>query len=144
MTTGPSISIAIPSYNRRSSLAALLAAIVDQLEDADELIVVDDGSTDDSAAEVRKFERCRLIRHEVNQGMVKAWNACLKAAARDWICIVHNDDRIVPGALDAIRAAARLAPAAGLIAHRHAPSEAGGWCAEVWQAGPDAVLNSSL
>jgi len=144
MATRPSISIAIPSYNRRSALESLLTATVGQLEEHDELIVVDDGSTDDSAREVLKFERCRLIRHEVNQGMVSAWNACLKAASRDWICIVHNDDRIVPGALEAIRAAARLAPEAGLIAHRHAPSEAGGWCAEVWQAGADAVLNSSL
>jgi glycosyltransferase involved in cell wall biosynthesis len=122
----------------------LLAATVEQLEDDDELIVVDDGSSDDSAQEVLKFERCRLIRHEVNQGMVRAWNACLKNASRDWICIIHNDDRIAPGALDAIRTAARLAPEAGLIAHRHTPGEAGGWCAEVWKAGADAVLNSSL
>ena len=144
MATPSSISIAIPSYNRRSSLASLLAATVEQLEDDDELIVVDDGSSDDSAQEVLKFERCRLIRHEVNQGMVRAWNACLKNASRDWICIIHNDDRIAPGALDAIRTAARLAPEAGLIAHRHTPGEAGGWCAEVWKAGADAVLNSSL
>ena len=144
MATSPSISIAIPSYNRRSSLASLLAATVEQLEDDDELIVVDDGSSDDSAQEVLKFKRCRLIRHEVNQGMVRAWNACLSNASRDWICIIHNDDRIAPGALDAVRAAARLAPEAGLIAHRHTPGEAGGWCAEVWKAGADAVLNSSL
>jgi glycosyltransferase involved in cell wall biosynthesis len=144
MTPGPSISVAIPSYNRRSSLSALVAAAAEQLADDDELIVVDDGSTDGSAEEVMKSARCRLIRHEVNQGMVKAWNACLKSASRDWICIIHNDDRIGPGALDAIRTAARLAPNAGLIAHRHTPSQAGGWCAEVWHAGADAVLNSTL
>ncbi len=56
MASPPSISIAIPSYNRRSSLASLLAATVEQLEDDDELIVVDDGSSDDSAHEVLKFE----------------------------------------------------------------------------------------
>ena len=58
--------------------------------------------------------------------MVKAWNACLRAASRDWICIIHNDDRIAPGALAAIRHAARLAPGAGLIAHQHMAEGMGG------------------
>ena len=115
----PSISVTVPSYNRSASLAELLAAIVAQLHDGDELIVVDDASRDDSAQQARSFERCKVIVHETNQGMVKAWNACLHAASRDWICIIHNDDRIAPGALAAIRHAARLAPRAGLIAHRH-------------------------
>ena len=85
-----------------------------------------------------------MIVHETNQGMVKAWNACLHAASRDWICIIHNDDRIAPGALAAIRHAARLAPDAGLIAHQHVAEGMGGWRGEVWAAGTDAVLNSMV
>jgi glycosyltransferase involved in cell wall biosynthesis len=140
----PSISVTVPSYNRSARLAELLAAIVAQLHDGDELIVVDDASRDDSVQQARRFERCRVIVHETNQGMVKAWNACLHAASRDWICIIHNDDRIAPGALAAIRQAARLAPRAGLIAHKHMPEAMGGWRGEVWAAGPDAVLNSTV
>ena len=140
----PTISITIPSYNRSARLAELLAATVAQLHDGDELIVVDDASRDDSVQQARRFEQCSVIVHETNQGMVKTWNACLHAASRDWICIIHNDDRIAPGALAAIRDAARLAPRAGLIAHKHSPQAAGGSCTEVWAAGPDAVLNSTV
>ena len=78
----PSISVTVPSYNRSASLAELLAAIVAQLHDGDELIVVDDASRDDSAQQARRFERCRVIVHETNQGMVKAWRLPARSLAR--------------------------------------------------------------
>ena len=106
----PSISVTVPSYNRSASLTVLLASIVAQLHVADELIVVEVASRDDSAQQARRFHSFSVIVHESNQGMVKAWIACLSADSRDWIFVIRNVDRIAPGALAAIRHAARLAP----------------------------------
>ena len=114
------LTIAIPAYNRRSSVQILLKSICDQARREDEVIVSDDGSTDGTSEQSRMMPSVRVIRHETNQGMVANWNSCLKAATRDWICIVHDDDRLVSGALAALRCACALAKGPALIVHQYA------------------------
>jgi len=114
------LTIAIPAYNRRSSVQILLKSICDQARREDEVIVSDDGSTDGTSEQSRMMPSVRVIRHETNQGMVANWNSCLRAATRDWICIVHDDDRLVSGALAALRCACALAKGPALIVHQYA------------------------
>jgi len=114
------LTIAIPAYNRRSSVQILLKSICDQARREDEVIVSDDGSTDGTSEQSRMMPSVRVIRHDTNQGMVANWNTCLRTATRDWICIVHDDDRLVSGALAALRCACALAKGPALIVHQYA------------------------
>ncbi len=117
------LTIAIPAYNRRSSVQILLKSICDQARREDEVIVSDDGSTDGTSEQSSMMPSVRVIRHETNQGMVANWNSCLRAATRDWICIVHDDDRLVSGALAALRCACDLAKGPALIVHQYAGNQ---------------------
>jgi glycosyltransferase involved in cell wall biosynthesis len=117
-----SFTVAIPAYNRSSAVQALLNSICRQIGNDDEVIVSDDGSTDGTAEEASKIYGVRVIRHEKNQGMVANWNACLAAATREWICIIHDDDRLEPGGLAALRRAFAVAGGPALIQHEYAGS----------------------
>src|ERR1017187_6998530 len=116
------LTIAIPAYNRSNAVTALLKTICAQATPEDEVIVSDDGSTDGTAEQASTIPGVRVIRHEKNQGMVANWNACLTAASREWICIIHDDDRLEPGAFDALRRACALASGPAVIMHRYAGS----------------------
>ena len=62
---GPSVSVIIPTFNRVHLIARAIESVLGQLIDGDELIVVDDGSTDDTAAALARFgRRLRCIRVE--------------------------------------------------------------------------------
>ena len=56
-----SLSIVIPTYKRCKSVAALVNSIIPQMMDEDELLVVDDGSQDDTTDILSKIARIRLI-----------------------------------------------------------------------------------
>src|ERR1039458_3582181 len=101
------LTIAIPAYNRRGSVQILLKSIYDQARSEDEVIVSDDGSTDGTSEQSSVMPGVTVVRHETNQGMVANWNACLRAATRERICVVHDDDRLGSGALAALRCADR-------------------------------------
>ncbi|MCX7848443.1 MAG: glycosyltransferase [bacterium] len=99
-TATPLISIVLPLYNGRRYVAETLASIAAQSEQSAELIVVDDGSTDDSAALVEEIcrgarapilQRLSLIRQE-NQGVAAARNAGIARARGTWIAFVDQDD----------------------------------------------------
>jgi glycosyltransferase involved in cell wall biosynthesis len=114
------MTIAVPAYNRCSSVQILLKSICEQARTEDEVIVSDDGSTDGTSEQSSTLPSVRVIRHEKNQGMVANWNSCLTAATRDWICIVHDDDRLASGALEALRCACALTKGPALIVHEYA------------------------
>ena len=117
------LTIAIPTYNRRNSVQLLLKSICNQARTEDEVIVSDDGSTDGTSEQSSMLPSVRVIRHDTNQGMVANWNSCLRAATRDWICIVHDDDRLESGALAALRRACAVARGPALITHEYAGSQ---------------------
>jgi glycosyltransferase involved in cell wall biosynthesis len=137
-----SLSIAIPAYNRSSAVQALLKSICNQIGDHDEVIVSDDGSTDGTAEHASKIHGVKVICHERNQGMVANWNACLSAATREWICIIHDDDRLEPGGLAALRRACAVANGPALIQHEYAASRfEGGFRYRYSDPSPRTVLS---
>ncbi|MFC3175201.1 glycosyltransferase family 2 protein [Novosphingobium bradum] len=87
-----SISVVIPNYNRADLIGETLETLLRQTRAPDELIVVDDGSTDDSVAEISRFgDRVRLIRQE-NAGPAKARNRGLAEATGEFIQFFDSDD----------------------------------------------------
>ncbi len=78
---GPDVSVIIPAYNESGGIAHTLDELTQEPALANaEIIVVDDGSTDDTAAQVTKFPRVRLIRHHGNKGYGTALKTGVKAS----------------------------------------------------------------
>ena len=91
-----SVSVVIPAYNVEKFVARAIDSVLSQTRRADEIIVVDDGSTDSTAAEVSKFgPRIRFVRQE-NAGASAARNAGIEAATSEWIAFLDADDEWLP------------------------------------------------
>lgn len=99
----PAVSVVLPTYNRAASLRAAMDSVLAQEGVALELIVVDDGSGDDSAQIVQGHPdpRVRLLRLEVNGGAAAARNAGIAAARAPWVAFQDSDDLWRPGKLAA-------------------------------------------
>lgn len=113
-----SISVLVPAYNPGRFLAPCLASVVPQLGPDDELVVQDSCSDDGSAgvlAAAAADARVQ-VRVEKDAGQSDGLNRALARAVGDTVLWLNADDLLLPGALDAVRAAA---PAADVVV--------GGW-----------------
>lgn len=90
------ISAILPNYNSAEFLPKALETLVNQTEAFDEILIVDDGSTDHSneiiEAFIRQYPNIRLIKHEKNQGVNAALNTGIKHAIGDYIILCAADD----------------------------------------------------
>jgi glycosyltransferase involved in cell wall biosynthesis len=104
------ISVVIPSYNRAHTLQRALQSVFDQSSAVDEVILIDDGSTDDSAAMVaQNFPGVSIIR-QPNGGVSAARNRGIEAAQYDWIALLDSDDSWLPHKIKTVRDAALKHP----------------------------------
>jgi glycosyltransferase involved in cell wall biosynthesis len=96
-----SVTVVIPTYNRAALLDATLRAVLAQTVPLREVIVVDDGSTDDTATVCARYsEIVRYIRQE-NTGLpAYARNRGIAEATGDWIAFCDSDDRWRPHKLE--------------------------------------------
>jgi len=101
-TARRSLSVVIPTYNRAALLRETLAAVLAQECPADEVIVVDDGSTDGTAQMLAGLG-VRLLR-QANAGDLAARNTGLAAASGDLVAFCDSDDLWRPGFLAAMQA----------------------------------------
>ncbi|HJU98984.1 MAG TPA: glycosyltransferase family A protein [Burkholderiaceae bacterium] len=102
-----SISIVMAAYNAAPFITDTLERIVSQMTAAHELIVVDDGSRDDTAGQVRAIQArhpaLRIVLHQqANAGIAGARNAGLALAGGQYLAFIDSDDRLRPGALAAL------------------------------------------
>lgn len=95
------VSIIIPLYNKESVIKHTVRSVLEQSYKDFELIIVDDGSTDDSVKVVNGFfdSRIHLI-HQKNGGPGKARNTGMTYAKGDWILFLDADDELAEGALE--------------------------------------------
>jgi len=99
MTPTPRVSVLIPVYNAQHTIDSALASVFAQTWADFELIVVDDGSTDDTLERCEAYEtdsRLRLIRHEQNLGRPASRNTAFDAARGEYIAMLDADDCCVP------------------------------------------------
>ena len=94
------VSVVIPTFDRARVLPRALESVMAQSRPPTEVIVVDDGSTDDTAELVAdRFPTTRLIRQE-NRGVSAARNRGIEAAAGEWIALLDSDDEWRPEKLE--------------------------------------------
>ncbi len=118
------ISVIIPSYNAARWLPRAVESVRRQTRPADEVIVVDDGSTDDTAAVCRAFNGVRYLRRE-NGGLSAARNTALAACTGEWFLSLDADDILYPQALQALAEKAETSDAGvvyGYVLQRREPA----------------------
>ncbi|HEX3928873.1 MAG TPA: glycosyltransferase family A protein [Gemmatimonadales bacterium] len=94
----PRIAAVIPAYNAAGVLGDAIASLQRQTVPPDEILVVDDGSADDTAA-VAEAAGARVIR-QANGGPAAARNAGIEATTAEWIALLDSDDLAYPTRLE--------------------------------------------
>jgi glycosyltransferase involved in cell wall biosynthesis len=96
------VSVIIRTYNRAYIVAEAIETALNQTYGDYEVLVVDDGSTDNTAEVVERFQdpRLRYIRHERNQGVGAACNTGVAHAQGEWIAFLDSDDLWKPEKLE--------------------------------------------
>lgn len=97
----PFFSIIISVYNRPSSIKKCVQSCLDQIYNDFEIIVVDDGSSDNTPDIVLEFNnpKIKLIRHKINKGMGAARNTGITASIGEWIVRLDSDFELMNNAL---------------------------------------------
>ena len=92
----PTVSVIIPTYNRAHLISRAIKSVLNQTYQDFEVIVVDDGSTDNTEEVIKEFqkkdERIKYVRHEKNKGGSAARNTGIKAAKGKYIAFLDSDD----------------------------------------------------
>ena len=97
------LSVIIPTYNRAHTLIRALTSVVSQTSAVDEIIVVDDGSTDHSVELIQNhFPQVTLIQ-QPNRGVSAARNVGIQKARHEWIALLDSDDEWLPSKIEVIR-----------------------------------------
>ena len=108
------VAVVIPSYQQAAFLPEAIESVLAQTEPAAEVIVVDDGSTDETAQVAARFP-VRYVRRP-NGGVSAARNTGVAAADADLIVFLDADDRLHPDALASHRECLDREPAAAIVA----------------------------
>lgn len=103
-------SVILPVYNRAASIAATLENVLCQLRPEDEVIVVDDGSTDALVDVLRPYEERIIFIRQQNGGPAKARNTGAWAATGDWLLFQDSDDLWTPDRISALLRDLRQVP----------------------------------
>lgn len=108
----PLVSVVLPTYNRASVIERAVRSVLQQTYPSLELIVVDDGSTDGTAAVLSRFPdpRLRYLRLATNQGAAAARNAGIRQARGEFLAFQDSDDEWLPQKLERQLPALRRLP----------------------------------
>ncbi len=116
----PRVAIIIVVWNGKADTLECLRSLRDDRYSNKEIVIVDNGSSDDSVAEVRReFPSTTILETGSNLGFTGGNNVGIRHAlahGADYIYLLNNDTTVEPDALDALVAAAEADPAAGLLA----------------------------
>lgn len=116
MTNAVSLSLGIPVYNQAATIEQTVASALSQTEPFDEIVVVDNHSTDGTAERLASFSgRIRIIQPPQHLSMCDNWNFCVGAMDSDWFSLLSGDDLLKPDFAKHVRQAATAHPDAVLI-----------------------------
>lgn len=104
------ISVVIPAYNQARYLAEAIDSVLAQTHPADEIIVVDDGSTDETAEIARSYGQALRLLQQQNKGLAGARNAGVRVAKGEWIGLLDADDRWRPEFIERVLMAMQREP----------------------------------
>ena len=124
------ISIVIPTYNYAGFIRESIDSVLPQMADDDELIVVDDGSSDDTRARLEVYigqEKIRYVYQE-NAGVGAARNKGVSLASRQYLYFIDADDRLLPGGLDRLRQKMAACPDCAMVFAAHESVAENGNC----------------
>jgi len=100
MNKNPTVSVIIPTYNRAHLVARAIQSVLDQTYQDFELIIVDDGSTDNTEEVIKGFQqkdsRIIYLEHDQNKGGSAARNTGIKASRGEYIAFLDSDDECLP------------------------------------------------
>jgi GT2 family glycosyltransferase len=131
------LSIVIPTFNTAEMTLRCCDAVIARMPQGTEVIVVDDGSTDDTATRIRtERSAVSLVRLETNRGFANAANAGVDAAHGDLILLLNSDAVLEADALPAFLDAFARDPALG-VAGAQLLNEDG---SPQWSGGPTPTL----
>ena len=126
------VSICIPTYNAARYLPTAIERVLGQDFVDFEIVICDDGSTDDTAAVCAGYKdpRIRYLRFENGGGQATNFNRCLKEARGEFVTLLHADDYYLPGFLTqrigVLRADPTLVLATGGVRHVNDAGESQG------------------
>ena len=121
----PTVAVVINTYNDAVWLPQAIESVLAQTHAADDLIVIDDGSTDDPTEMIASYSRVRLVR-QANAGLAAARNAGLACTQTDYILFLDADDRLEPLAIEAGLACFAQMPDANFVYGGHRTINADG------------------
>ncbi|HZQ08921.1 MAG TPA: glycosyltransferase family 2 protein, partial [Anaerolineae bacterium] len=123
----PRVSILIPTYNRADYLLAALDSALHQTFSELEIIVVDDGSMDDTAEVIRKYTDPRLqFIQQKNCGVSAALNTAWRAARSEFIAMLGSDDEMLPAQIETLLNYIEREPTLGMVYGRAQAMDAQG------------------
>jgi glycosyltransferase involved in cell wall biosynthesis len=100
----PKISVVIPTYNREETVPRAVDSVLNQTISSLEIVVVDDGSQDNTKEVIEEYDNQRLcyIPHEQNEGQNIARNTGLRASEGTYISYLDSDDVLLPQHLEKV------------------------------------------
>lgn len=113
------VSLVMAAYNRAHTLPRAIDSVLAQDYPDWEIVIVDDGSRDDTVEVVARYtdSRIKLVRHAENRGVTAAKNTGFDHATGEWIATLDSDDELAPGALSTfMRALTEVDPGLDAIA----------------------------
>ncbi len=98
MDPSPKIAIVILNWNGRKYLEQFLPSVVAATRDSQEVIIADNGSTDDSVSFLQQqYPAIRIIRFTKNHGFAKGYNEALKQVQAEYYVMLNSDVEVLPG-----------------------------------------------
>jgi len=96
------VSVVIPSYNHEKYVRVCIQSVLDQTYQDFEIVITDDGSTDETVNVIKEFDdsRIQLYTHAKNKGACTAINNCIRKAASKYIAVLNSDDAWEPTKLE--------------------------------------------
>lgn len=99
--TKPKVSVIIPVFNQEKFIAEAIQSVLDQTFQDFEIVIMNDGSADNTAEEISRFsdQRIKVFNFEKNRGISNALNNCIANLKGEYIALLNSDDAFLPDKL---------------------------------------------